>query len=239
MKLYEADTVMGWFESWPVKTRNALTSKVWGYLPYATSWIIWKYRNNKVFNDVRPSLVKMQQEIKGIIWYWSGNWPGRKRFNFRDMTVNWVGVLAGTVGESRTATAVTGNSVLFQSSSSLQIKAPTRFSSLKSVSLSTQRAIYPSLRMRSVPLRFRVSCAAKPKTVEKVCEIVRKQLALPADSTLSAESKFSSLGADSLDTVEIVMGLEEAFGISVDEENAQSITTVQDAADMIENLLDT
>ncbi|PIA44616.1 hypothetical protein AQUCO_01700303v1 [Aquilegia coerulea] len=97
--------------------------------------------------------------------------------------------------------AITGTSVLFQSSSSFQIKAPTRFSSLKSVSFSTKRAIYPSLRMRSGPLRFRVSCAAKPETVEKVCEIVRKQLALPAESALSGESKFSALGADSLDTV--------------------------------------
>lgn len=42
---------------------------------------------------------------------------------------------------------------------------------------------------------------AKPETVEKVCEIVRKQLALPADSAVTGESKFSTLGADSLDTV--------------------------------------
>ena len=38
--------------------------------------------------------------------------------------------------------------------------------------------------------------------------------------------------------VEIVMGLEEEFGISVEEESAQSITTVQEAADMIDKLLD-
>lgn len=37
--------------------------------------------------------------------------------------------------------------------------------------------------------------------------------------------------------VEIVMGLEEEFGISVEEESAQSITTVQDAADLIEKLV--
>lgn len=36
--------------------------------------------------------------------------------------------------------------------------------------------------------------------------------------------------------VEIVMGLEEEFGITVEEDNAQSITTVQDAADLIEKL---
>ncbi|KAF9607449.1 hypothetical protein IFM89_035587 [Coptis chinensis] len=79
---------------------------------------------------------------------------------------------------------------------------------------------------------------AKPETVDKVCEIVRKQLALPADSAVSGESKFASLGADSLDTVEIVMGLEEAFGISVEEEIVQTIATVQDAADLIESLIE-
>ncbi|KAJ4957245.1 hypothetical protein NE237_014028 [Protea cynaroides] len=113
-----------------------------------------------------------------------------------------------------------------------QSQQPARLiSPLKSVSLSSQRKSFPSL-------RFRVSCAAKAETVQKVCEIVKKQLALPDDSTVTAESKFSALGADSLDTVEIVMGLEEAFGISVEEENAQSITTVQEAADMIDKLVD-
>jgi len=38
--------------------------------------------------------------------------------------------------------------------------------------------------------------------------------------------------------VEIVMGLEEEFGISVEEESAQNISTVQDAADMIDKLLE-
>lgn len=37
--------------------------------------------------------------------------------------------------------------------------------------------------------------------MDKVCEIVRKQLALPADSAVTGESKFAALGADSLDTV--------------------------------------
>ncbi|KAK6130480.1 hypothetical protein DH2020_035773 [Rehmannia glutinosa] len=92
---------------------------------------------------------------------------------------------------------------------------------------------------RKLPvLRFRVACAAKPETVNKVIEIVKKQLALPEDRDVSGESTFATLGADSLDTVEIVMGLEEEFGISVEEESAQSIATVQDAADLIEKLLE-
>lgn len=42
-----------------------------------------------------------------------------------------------------------------------------------------------------------------------------------------------------LPQVEIVMGLEEEFGISVEEESAQTISTVQDAADLIEKLIET
>ncbi|XP_073027746.1 acyl carrier protein 1, chloroplastic-like [Primulina eburnea] len=110
-------------------------------------------------------------------------------------------------------------------------------SNLRKASLSFHGKGFPSLTAQS-STRFRVACAAKPETVDKVCEIVRKQLALPADRGVSGESKFATLGADSLDTVEIVMGLEEEFGISVEEESAQSITTVQEAADMIEKLLE-
>ncbi|OIV90831.1 hypothetical protein TanjilG_15564 [Lupinus angustifolius] len=92
--------------------------------------------------------------------------------------------------------------------------------------------------MRSLRHHFNPTLA-KPEetTTEKVCKIVRKQLALPDDSNLTGESKFASLGADSLDTVEIVMGLEEEFGIAVEEDSAQRITTVQEAADLIDEIL--
>ncbi|XP_056162366.1 acyl carrier protein 1, chloroplastic-like [Syzygium oleosum] len=110
-------------------------------------------------------------------------------------------------------------------------------SSLRSVSIPISTKGYPSLVSRQGSSRLQVFCAAKPETVDKVCAIVRKQLALPDDSAVTGESKFAALGADSLDTVEIVMGLEEEFGISVEEESAQSITTVQEAADMIEKLI--
>ncbi|GAB2221407.1 hypothetical protein Droror1_Dr00012583 [Drosera rotundifolia] len=91
--------------------------------------------------------------------------------------------------------------------------------------------------LKTSPLQICRAVKAKPETVDKVCHIVRKQLALPPETELSGESKFTTLGADSLDTVEIVMGLEEEFGISVEEESSQSITTVQEAADLIEKLV--
>ncbi|KQJ88445.1 hypothetical protein BRADI_4g18170v3 [Brachypodium distachyon] len=85
--------------------------------------------------------------------------------------------------------------------------------------------------------RFRVFCAAKPEMVSKVMGIVKQQLALSDDATLTPESKFADLGADSLDTVEIVMALEEEFKITVEEDNAQNITSIQEAADLIDKLV--
>ncbi|KAI3410888.1 Acyl carrier protein [Psidium guajava] len=129
--------------------------------------------------------------------------------------------------------SVSAASVTFRALSKPSLNS-NEISSLKTVSLGWRKNGFPSLRSS----QFRVSCAqAKPETVNKVCEIVRKQLALPAEAELTPESKFSAIGADSLDTVEIVMALEEEFGISVEEESSQSITTVQEAADLIEKLV--
>ncbi|KAG0452613.1 hypothetical protein HPP92_024982 [Vanilla planifolia] len=111
-------------------------------------------------------------------------------------------------------------------------------SGIKLVAFSNPGKYFSSGRLQQGPMRFRVSCSAKPETVNKVCEVVKKQLALPDGTSVTGESTFSALGADSLDTVEIVMSLEEAFGISVEEDSAQSITTVQDAADLIEKLVE-
>ncbi|XP_006302863.2 acyl carrier protein 3, chloroplastic [Capsella rubella] len=94
-----------------------------------------------------------------------------------------------------------------------------------------------SFNLRQLPTRLTVSCAAKSETVDKVCEIVRKQLSLDETKKVVGATKFSELGADSLDTVEIVMGLEEEFGIEMAEEKAQTITTVEKAAELIEELL--
>nr|2AVA_A Chain A, Acyl carrier protein I, chloroplast [Spinacia oleracea]2FVA_A Chain A, Acyl Carrier Protein [Spinacia oleracea]2FVE_A Chain A, Acyl Carrier Protein [Spinacia oleracea]2FVF_A Chain A, Acyl Carrier Protein [Spinacia oleracea] len=79
---------------------------------------------------------------------------------------------------------------------------------------------------------------AKKETIDKVSDIVKEKLALGADVVVTADSEFSKLGADSLDTVEIVMNLEEEFGINVDEDKAQDISTIQQAADVIEGLLE-
>ncbi|KAI5084385.1 hypothetical protein GOP47_0000554 [Adiantum capillus-veneris] len=89
-----------------------------------------------------------------------------------------------------------------------------------------------------VSRRLRICCeatgvVAKPETVRKVIAIVAKQLATAADK-VNAEAKFGDLGADSLDQVEIVMALEEEFDINIEDSGAESILTVQDAANLIE-----
>ncbi|XP_058723868.1 acyl carrier protein 1, chloroplastic-like [Vicia villosa] len=133
--------------------------------------------------------------------------------------------------------SITGTSMSLLSNKSMV--SCTRISGPNSVSFSIKGARFPSITFQPRGLRFQVTCAAKPETVQKVCDIVKKQLALADGTDVTGESKFAALGADSLDTVEIVMGLEEEFGISVEEESAQSITTVQEAADMIDKLLET
>lgn len=117
------------------------------------------------------------------------------------------------------------------------MQALNRVSNLKTSSLSFKGISFSSIRLNRATGHLTITCAAKPETVNKVCEIVKKQLALSGETEVSGESKFAALGADSLDTVEIVMGLEEEFGISVEEDSAQSIATVQDAADLIEDLI--
>eukprot|EP00252_Welwitschia_mirabilis_P023509 TRINITY_DN6661_c0_g1_i1.p1 TRINITY_DN6661_c0_g1~~TRINITY_DN6661_c0_g1_i1.p1 ORF type:complete len:144 (+),score=33.31 TRINITY_DN6661_c0_g1_i1:294-725(+) len=119
------------------------------------------------------------------------------------------------------------------------VKFASRDSGFKMISFNQHRVgISSRLSSRSNYGGLKVVCAAKPETVNKVCDIVKNQLALSDDKPLTPESKFSDLGADSLDTVEIVMALEEEFKTSVQEENAGSITTIQEAADLIENLVE-
>jgi acyl carrier protein len=70
---------------------------------------------------------------------------------------------------------------------------------------------------------------------DKVKKIVADQLSVEAQ-TITPQSNFANdLGADSLDTVELVMALEEEFDIEIPDEAAEKITTVQEAVDYINN----
>ncbi|XP_030535932.1 acyl carrier protein 1, chloroplastic-like isoform X2 [Rhodamnia argentea] len=81
-----------------------------------------------------------------------------------------------------------------------------------------------------------ITCSvAQPETLKTVQSIIAKQLSVD-ESTVAPETKFADLGADSLDTVEIMMTLEEKFGVSIGEGGAENIVTVQDAANLIEKV---
>ena len=72
-------------------------------------------------------------------------------------------------------------------------------------------------------------------TEEKVKKIVMNHLGID-ESKISLDSKFiDDLGADSLDTVELVMAFEEQFGIEIPDDAAETILTVQNAVDFIDN----
>ena len=69
---------------------------------------------------------------------------------------------------------------------------------------------------------------------EKVKQIISEQLGVEEGEVTSSASFVDDLGADSLDTVELVMALEEHFDIEIPDDDAEKIRTVQDAIDYIE-----
>lgn len=70
---------------------------------------------------------------------------------------------------------------------------------------------------------------------ERVQKIIAEQLSVSEDQVTSEASFVDDLGADSLDTVELVMALEEEFEIDIPDEEAEKIINVQDAIDYIKS----
>ena len=68
---------------------------------------------------------------------------------------------------------------------------------------------------------------------QQVKDIVAEQLGVSIDEVKNESSFQDDLGADSLDTVELVMALEEAFGCEIPDEDAEKITTVKAAIDYV------
>ncbi len=68
---------------------------------------------------------------------------------------------------------------------------------------------------------------------QRVKDIIVEQLGVEEDEVSPEASFIDDLGADSLDTVELVMAFEEEFNIEIPDEDAEGISTVQDAIDYI------
>ena len=69
---------------------------------------------------------------------------------------------------------------------------------------------------------------------ERVKTIIVEQLGVDEGEVTPTASFVDDLGADSLDTVELVMAFEENFGIEIPDEDAEKIATVKDAVDYID-----
>ena len=71
-------------------------------------------------------------------------------------------------------------------------------------------------------------------TFDKVKKVVVDQLDVSEDEVTPQASFVEDLGADSLDVVELIMGLEEEFDVEIPDEDAEKITTVQEAVSYID-----
>ena len=72
------------------------------------------------------------------------------------------------------------------------------------------------------------------EVLDKVVEIVCNQLSVIKEDVTPDASFVEDLGADSLDTVELVMAFEEEFGLEIPDDEAENITTIKSAVDWIE-----
>lgn len=76
-------------------------------------------------------------------------------------------------------------------------------------------------------------------TLDRIRKIVVEQLGIEESVVTTSASFQNDLGADSLDTVELIMAFEEEFGINIPEEDAEKIITIGDAIRYIEKQTDT
>lgn len=89
-----------------------------------------------------------------------------------------------------------------------------------------------------MPIRIREESFIMSSVEERVKKIVVEQLGVKEEEVNAEASFVDDLGADSLDTVELVMALEEEFKTEIPDDEAEKITTVQQAVDYINSNLD-
>jgi acyl carrier protein len=96
-------------------------------------------------------------------------------------------------------------------------------------------AVSPCDVVRLGDTREEVCCVEREEILEKVKSVTVEQLNVEEDDVVEDAAFVDDLGADSLDIVELVMALEEEFGIAIPDEDAESIKTVGDAVAYIDS----
>jgi len=81
---------------------------------------------------------------------------------------------------------------------------------------------------------FKEVCIMNAEILGKVKDIVASQLGKEQREITDTASFIDDLGADSLDTMELVLALEDEFGIKIEDEDAEKLKTVKDAVEYIE-----
>ena len=71
---------------------------------------------------------------------------------------------------------------------------------------------------------------------QQMVDIIVEQLSVDKEKVVSGASFVDDLGADSLDLVELIMAMEEEFDVEIPDEEAEKITTVQNAIEFVNNL---
>jgi acyl carrier protein len=77
-----------------------------------------------------------------------------------------------------------------------------------------------------------------PAVEDKIRKIICEQLDVPEKDVVPEASFVDDLGADSLDQVELIMAMEEEFDVSIPDEDAEKIGTVQDAIDYVKKAIE-
>jgi acyl carrier protein len=81
---------------------------------------------------------------------------------------------------------------------------------------------------------YKFKILRRKKMLDKVREIIVEQLGVEPDQVKPESNFVDDLGADSLDTVELIMSFEEEFGVEIPDTEAEKIKTVQDVINYIE-----
>lgn len=87
--------------------------------------------------------------------------------------------------------------------------------------------IYTTVKWRTLPERGRMELE------EKVIELIIEQLNVTREQCVPEASFLNDLGADSLDLMELIMEMEEQFGVAISDEELQNIRTVQNVIDFL------